>query len=156
MCLLWLLLKIKLSSIFLFFSMVLKLHRFHLISWILQIRPWLKTGNLVSVISKIFEKLVNMRIVGCLEFSFFLILNIILGLVMWLDLLALYLRFWFVEWYLCCNSIYQRFWIGLNLLFVLTNLSLLEMKMWFLYIFSLKQPLASYLDLETDLRNFEF
>lgn len=104
MCLLWLLFTIKLSSIFLFFSMVLRLHLFHLISWILQIRPCLKTGNLVSVSSKIFEKLVNMRIVGRLEFSFFLISNIILGLVMWLDLLALYLRFWFVEWYLCCNS----------------------------------------------------
>ena len=95
--------------------------------------------SLLSVVSKVIEKLVNNRIVDRLEkLTFFLISNMVLGL---LDQLQIFSQLYLVEllglltslgvlklWHL----IYPRLFTGFGMLVYFTNLSLMEFQVRYL------------------------
>ena len=95
--------------------------------------------SLLPVVSKVFEKLVNNRIVDHLEkYDLFLISSMVLGL---LDQLQIFLQLYLTEflggllelWHL----IYPRLLTGFGMLVFFTNLSLMEFQVRYLALFLL-------------------
>ena len=104
--------------------------------------------SLLSVVSKVFEKLVNNRIVDHLEkFGFFLISSMVLGL---LDHLQIFSQLYLIELLGLLTDLgllellqltYPRLLTGFGMLVYFTNLSLMEFQVKYLafFLFSVRR-----------------